>query len=129
MCHLNASSECAQKSERKKWINCFDSVTAVIFVASMSCYDEKMFEDQEKNSMTDQLELFDKICNEPVFVKTSMILFLNKKVCPKSVKVRTLWRFPHHITVSQCEFDVVSVLGFIRQQTGEQSSDHTLPRF
>jgi len=68
-----------QKSERKKWINCFDSVTAVIFVASMSCYDEKMFEDQEKNSMVDQLELFEKICNEPVFVKTSMILFLNKK--------------------------------------------------
>ena len=38
-----------------------------------------MFEDQEKNSMSDQLELFDKICNEDVFSKTSMILFLNKK--------------------------------------------------
>jgi len=68
-----------QKSERKKWINCFDSVTAVIFVASMSCYDEVMFEDNEKNSMTDQLELFDNICNEHAFEKTSMILFLNKK--------------------------------------------------
>jgi len=68
-----------QKSERKKWIHCFENVTAVIFVASMSCYDERMFEDQEKNSMTDQLELFDKICNEQWFAKTSMILFLNKK--------------------------------------------------
>jgi len=68
-----------QKSERKKWINCFDNVTAVIFVASMSCYDEVMFEDNEKNSMTDQLELFEKTCNERAFVKTSMILFLNKK--------------------------------------------------
>merc|ERR1719189_2152628 len=68
-----------QKSERKKWINCFDSVTAVIFVASMSCYDEVMFEDNEKNSMTDQLELFENICNERAFDKTSMILFLNKK--------------------------------------------------
>jgi len=68
-----------QKSERKKWINCFDSVTAVIFVASMSCYDEVMFEDNEKNSMTDQLELFENICNEHAFEKTSMILFLNKK--------------------------------------------------
>lgn len=82
MCDVNMNwTEFTQKSERKKWINCFDSVTAVIFVASMSCYDEKMFEDQEKNSMVDQLELFEKICNEPVFVKTSMILFLNKKVC------------------------------------------------
>lgn len=68
-----------QKSERKKWIHCFDNVTAVIFVASLSCYDERMFEDQEKNSMSDQLALFDKICNEHVFEKTSMILFLNKK--------------------------------------------------
>merc|ERR1719499_509037 len=68
-----------QKSERKKWINCFDSVTAVIFVASLSCYDEVMFEDQEKNSMVDQLELFNKIVNDPTFAKTSVILFLNKK--------------------------------------------------
>jgi len=68
-----------QKSERKKWIHCFENVTAVIFVASLSCYDECMFEDQEKNSMTDQLELFEKICNEKYFDKTSMILFLNKK--------------------------------------------------
>merc|ERR1711972_640494 len=68
-----------QKSERKKWIHCFEDVTAVIFVASLSCYDEVMFEDQEKNSMVDQLELFDKIVNEPYFGKTSVILFLNKK--------------------------------------------------
>jgi len=68
-----------QKSERKKWIHCFESVTAVIFVASLSCYDEVMFEDQEKNSMVDQLELFANIVNEPTFEKTSVILFLNKK--------------------------------------------------
>jgi len=68
-----------QRSERKKWMHCFDSVTAVIFVASLSCYDEKMFEDQETNSMVDQLELFNKIVNDVTFEKTSVILFLNKK--------------------------------------------------
>eukprot|EP00487_Bulimina_marginata_P009723 TRINITY_DN4218_c0_g1_i2.p1 TRINITY_DN4218_c0_g1~~TRINITY_DN4218_c0_g1_i2.p1 ORF type:complete len:107 (-),score=18.91 TRINITY_DN4218_c0_g1_i2:166-486(-) len=48
-----------QKSERKKWIHCFELVTAVIFVASLSCYDEVMFEDEEKNSMVDSIELFE----------------------------------------------------------------------
>jgi len=68
-----------QKSERKKWIHCFESVTAVIFVASLSCYDEVMFEDEGVNSMVDSLELFDSICNNNWFEKTSIILFLNKK--------------------------------------------------
>eukprot|EP00484_Ammonia_sp_Unknown_P026627 CAMPEP_0197033574 /NCGR_PEP_ID=MMETSP1384-20130603/11951_1 /TAXON_ID=29189 /ORGANISM="Ammonia sp." /LENGTH=992 /DNA_ID=CAMNT_0042463403 /DNA_START=120 /DNA_END=3098 /DNA_ORIENTATION=- len=68
-----------QKSERKKWIKCFDSVTAVIFVASLSCYDEVLYEDYSTNSMTDQLQLFDDICNNASLKETSMILFLNKK--------------------------------------------------
>eukprot|EP01084_Bolivina_argentea_P037015 68437_1 len=68
-----------QKSERKKWIKCFDNVTAVIFVASLSCYDEVLYEDYSTNSMTDQLELFDDICNNEALKETSMILFLNKK--------------------------------------------------
>ena len=68
-----------QKSERKKWIKCFDQVTAVIFVASLSCYDEVLFEDYSTNSMTDQLQLFDDICNNPSLAETSMILFLNKR--------------------------------------------------
>eukprot|EP00483_Globobulimina_turgida_P013628 UN13654 len=38
-----------------------------------------MFEDEGVNSMVDQLILFDSICNNTWFVKTSMILFLNKK--------------------------------------------------
>eukprot|EP01083_Nonionella_stella_P066224 174192_1 len=68
-----------QKSERKKWIHCFEGVTALIFVASLSCYDEVMFEDETVNSMVDTLQLFDKISNNLYFVKTSVILFLNKK--------------------------------------------------
>ena len=68
-----------QKSERKKWIHCFELVTAVIFVAALSCYDEVMFEDEGVNSMVDSLQLFDGICNNIYFEKTSMILFLNKK--------------------------------------------------
>eukprot|EP01083_Nonionella_stella_P068882 183209_1 len=68
-----------QQSERKKWIHCFENVTAVIFVASLSCYDQMMFEDDTVNCMIDSLHLFKEICNLQWFVMTPIILFLNKK--------------------------------------------------
>ena len=40
-----------QRNERKKWIHCFEGVDAVIFVAAISEYDQKLFEDSTKNRM------------------------------------------------------------------------------
>lgn len=67
-----------QRNERKKWIHCFQGVTAVIFVASLSEYDQKCYEDETTNRMKESLLLFDEICNSRWFTETSMILFLNK---------------------------------------------------
>ncbi|KAL7833314.1 hypothetical protein SRHO_G00303320 [Serrasalmus rhombeus] len=47
-----------QRSERKKWIHCFEGVTAIIFCVALSAYDLVLAEDEEM---------------------TSIILFLNKK--------------------------------------------------
>ena len=68
-----------QRSERKKWIHCFQDVTAIIFCVGMSAYDQVLVEDEETNRMRESLKLFESICNNPFFSKTSMILFLNKK--------------------------------------------------
>eukprot|EP00474_Spongospora_subterranea_P001066 CRZ01524.1 hypothetical protein [Spongospora subterranea] len=68
-----------QRNERKKWIHCFENVTAVIFVAAMSEYDQVLYEDETTNRMTEALNLFDEICNSRWFRETSMILFLNKR--------------------------------------------------
>ena len=67
-----------QRSERRKWMHAFDEVTAVIFVAALSEFDQMMFEDTSANRMVDALELFDKTCNGAVFKNTPIILFLNK---------------------------------------------------
>lgn len=40
-----------QRNERKKWIHCFEGVTAVIFVAAISEYDQTLFEDTKVNRM------------------------------------------------------------------------------
>ena len=64
--------------ERKKWIHIFDNVKAVIFLAALSDYDLALPEDRERNRMVENLGLFESICNNQCFKKTSMILFLNK---------------------------------------------------
>ena len=67
-----------QKSERKKWITCFDHVTAVIYVSSLNSFDQVMFEDYSANSMEDQFKLFGDICNQPALQKATMVLLLNQ---------------------------------------------------
>jgi guanine nucleotide-binding protein G(o) subunit alpha len=68
-----------QRSERKKWFPCFDQVSAVIFVASLSDYDQNLVEAKRTNRMIESLELFRSVCNNRSFVNSSIILFLNKR--------------------------------------------------
>eukprot|EP00249_Psilotum_nudum_P024803 c29296_g1_i8 orf=1133-2269(+) len=67
-----------QRNERRKWIHLFDGVTAVIFCAALSEYDQTLFEDESKNRMMETRELFDWILKVPWFQRTSFLLFLNK---------------------------------------------------
>ncbi|EGG18218.1 G-protein subunit alpha 1 [Cavenderia fasciculata] len=68
-----------QRSERKKWMHCFQEVTAVIFCVALSEYDLKLYEDDTTNRMQESLKLFKEICNTKWFSNTAMILFLNKR--------------------------------------------------
>lgn len=67
-----------QRLERKKWIHCFDNITAVIFVLALSEYDQKLFEDERVNRMHELVVLFETLCNSKWFSNTPFILFLNK---------------------------------------------------
>lgn len=67
-----------QRSERKKWIHCFENVTALVFMVAISEYDQKLVEDESVNRMMESLNLFDSIVNSKWFIKTPIILFLNK---------------------------------------------------
>ena len=67
-----------QRSERRKWLHCFDDVKAVLFVASLSGYNMTLIEDGTTNQIEESLNLFQAICYNKFFDKSSMILFLNK---------------------------------------------------
>ncbi|KYR02459.1 G-protein subunit alpha 2 [Tieghemostelium lacteum] len=66
-----------QRSERKKWLSCFEDVTAVVFCVALSEYDLLLFEDNSTNRMLESLKVFSDVCNS-WFVNTPIILFLNK---------------------------------------------------
>jgi len=68
-----------QRSERRKWIDCFDRVHGMIFVVSLNDYDQMLYEESTKNAMIEALELFGQVVNSRYFRKTITIIFLNKK--------------------------------------------------
>jgi len=76
-----------QKTERRKWIHCFEGVTSVLFLAALSDYNEKcqILRENEtepekgQNRLDISISLFKIIKHNPWFQNSSMILFLNKK--------------------------------------------------
>jgi len=67
-----------QRSERRKWLHCFQDVTAIIFCVSMSEYDQMLYEDSTVRRTDESMKLFEEICNSKWFGEVDIILFLNK---------------------------------------------------
>jgi len=67
-----------QRSERKKWIQCFDNVTAVLFIISLSDFNQVLYEDNLTNRMRESEKLFGEILNCIFFRQTPFIVFFNK---------------------------------------------------
>ncbi|XP_074547105.1 guanine nucleotide-binding protein subunit alpha-14-like [Halichoeres trimaculatus] len=67
-----------QRSERRKWIHCFQNVTSVIYLAALSEYDQVLIESAKDNRLKESLALFTTILSYPWFQDSSTILFLNK---------------------------------------------------
>ena len=68
-----------QRDQRRKWIQCFNDVTATIFVVACSSYNLTLREDETQNRLTESLELFYSIWNNRWLRNISCILFLNKQ--------------------------------------------------
>jgi len=112
-----------QRNERKKWIFCFENVTAVLFVAAMSEYDQVLYEDGKTNRTKEALDLFEEICNSKWFKETSMILFLNKSdlFAEKIKKVPLTVCFPDY----NGETDVESTAAFLQEQFVSRNHNHS----
>lgn len=67
-----------QRSQRRKWVYCFEDVRAVLFVVALSGYDMTLLEDGTVNRLEESLNLFEQIVNNRWFKEASFVLFLNK---------------------------------------------------
>ncbi|KAA3674292.1 guanine nucleotide-binding protein G(s) subunit alpha, partial [Paragonimus westermani] len=91
-----------QREERRKWIQCFNDVTAIIFVAACSSYNMVLREDPSQNRVNESLELLGSIWSNRWLRNISVILFLNKqdllteKVLAGKSKIEVY--FPHYAT-------------------------------
>lgn len=59
-----------QRSERRKWIQCFDDVRALLFVVAISEYDMTLIEDCDRNRLRESLQLFESVNNNIFFKNT-----------------------------------------------------------
>jgi len=67
-----------QRSERKKWLNCFDKVTAIIFLTAINEYDMVLEEDDHTNRLVESLKLWKALTSTLCFKAIPFMLFLNK---------------------------------------------------
>lgn len=87
-----------QRSERRKWLHCFQDVTSIIFCISMSEYDQMLHEDNTVRRTEESMRLFEEICNSKWFGETDVILFMNKYDLfqEKAVRVDMKVAFPDY---------------------------------
>ncbi|XP_030582623.1 guanine nucleotide-binding protein subunit alpha-11-like [Archocentrus centrarchus] len=112
-----------QKSERRKWIHCFENVTSLIFLASLSEYDQVLEERETINRMQESLALFYTTIHSQWFHSTSIILFLNKTdILADKIKTSDLQKyFPNFIGKRQ---DPEEAMKFIRKLYEQQAINH-----
>jgi len=111
-----------QRSERRKWIHCFDGVTAVLFCAALSAYDQVLREDRQVNRMVETLNLFEDVVNSTYFVNSAIILFLNKKdllieKLKRGIELRAL--FPNYTGGADYDNAVAFIEARFRERVGD----------
>lgn len=68
-----------QRGERRKWIQVFDGISAVLFLVESSGFNSLIREDSSTNRLRESLKVFTEVWNSRFLVDSGFILFLNKQ--------------------------------------------------
>jgi GTPase SAR1 family protein len=111
-----------QRNERRKWIHCFEDVTAVVFVCSLAEYDQHLEEDESVPRILETFELLSETFNSEYLRNSTKLLFLNKQdLFSEKIKshIPITCRFPEYSGDLE---DVDASLDYIRKQFMERVS-------
>jgi len=68
-----------QRNERKKWLNCFDKVKAILWLVNLADYNLILFEENSVNRLQEALVLFEQTLRLEKFPNTPVFLIFNKR--------------------------------------------------
>lgn len=67
--------------QRHAWFPYFDDINAIIFLAPISCFDEKLAEDPSVNRLQDSMLLWKAVCSSKLLKKVQLILVRGLVYC------------------------------------------------
>ncbi|XP_008324489.1 guanine nucleotide-binding protein subunit alpha-14-like isoform X2 [Cynoglossus semilaevis] len=127
-CTLRMVDVGGQRTERKKWIHCFENITSIIFLAAISEYDQVLYENANVNRLRESLALFKTILSYHWFDETSTILFLNKiDLLEEKITQSDLATYFPNYNGPRC--DAKSAKKFILKMYVEQHAGHDQPMY
>jgi len=66
------------RSQREAWVPFFEHMHAIIFLAPVNCFNQKLAEDPRVNRLEDSFHLYQRVISSPLLSQIPVILFLNK---------------------------------------------------
>lgn len=75
-----------QRSERRKWIHCFENVTSIIFLVALSEYDQILFESENEVSSSSKNENVIIVHYQIVCIEVTNFIFAICRIEWKKVK-------------------------------------------
>jgi len=75
---FNITDVGGQRSQRRKWILCFEGVSAMIFWVNLNGFDTYCEEDPNTLALIESLQIFDEVINNKILKDIVPIIFFNK---------------------------------------------------
>ncbi|KAF9473675.1 G-alpha-domain-containing protein [Pholiota conissans] len=110
---------------RHAWVPYFENIQAIIFLAPISCFDERLSEDSKVNRLEDSFLLFREICSSKLLAKATMVLFLNKCDLLKR-KLRSGMQVKNYLpSFGSRPNELATVVKYLREKFREVLKEHS----